>query len=155
MNVFETIKQSLDKEGVEHTLSEHEPVRTSEDAARVRGISLNTGAKSMVLKTKDGFSLFVLPADKRIDWKKARTLLGVKDVRFATEEEAETITHVKMGAVPPFGNLLELTTYFDEKLLENEFLNFNPGSTTHTVNMKSKDLVELVKPQLVSIIQND
>ncbi|MCL5429971.1 MAG: hypothetical protein M1504_00665 [Candidatus Marsarchaeota archaeon] len=146
MSVFEKIKRILDEQNIEYRLTEHEPVRTSEEAARIRGVDLRTGAKAMVLKANDNYFLFVMPGNKRIDWKKAKQLLGVKEVRFATEDEAERITGVKMGSVPPFGNVLGLITYFDRSLLDNEYINFNPGSTTHSIHMKSKDLAKLVDP---------
>ena len=104
----------------------------------------------MIVCNKDDYYLLVLPADKHIDWKRIRTILHISNLRFATEEEAENVAHVKMGSVPPFGNLLGLSTYFDEGLLENEEVNFNPGSTTHSIAMKSADLGTLVSPIVAS-----
>jgi prolyl-tRNA editing enzyme YbaK/EbsC (Cys-tRNA(Pro) deacylase) len=48
--------------------------------------------------------------------------------------------------VPPFGNVLGLPTYFDQGLFENEVVNFNPGSITHSIAMQSADLRALVTP---------
>ncbi len=151
MTIFAQIIKLLDESGLEFSLSEHEAVRTSQEAARVRGAEMRTGAKSMVLKANRQYYLFVLPADKRINWKLVKEILKVKEIRFATEEEAEEVTKVKMGSVPPFGNVLNLPTYFDISLLENEFLNFNPGSRIHSIQMKSEDLVSIVKPEMVKV----
>jgi prolyl-tRNA editing enzyme YbaK/EbsC (Cys-tRNA(Pro) deacylase) len=150
MTVFDKILLQLRENNIEFKLSEHEAVRTSEEAAKVRGVDIKTGAKAMVIKAKDKYALFVLPADQKINWRKVEKILSVKHLRFATEEEAEELTTVQMGAVPPFGNILNLLTYFDEGLLQNEVVNFNPGSKTHSISMKAKDLVELVKPTIVS-----
>jgi Ala-tRNA(Pro) deacylase len=150
MKVFEQILALLEQHCIPYKLTEHQPVRTSEEAARVRGVALKTGAKAMILRGKDDYYLFVLPADKRIDWKRARALLHLNSLRFATEEEAEQVAHVKMGSVPPFGNILGLPTYFDEGLFENEVVNFNPGSTTHSIAMSSADLRALVSPIVAS-----
>ena len=98
----------------------------------------------MIVRDKEDYYLLVLPADKHIDWKHIRAILHVSNLRFATEEEAENVAHVKMGSVPPFGNILGLPTYFDEGLFENEEVIFNPGSTTHSIAMKSTDLRALV-----------
>ena len=146
MGVFEDIKKLLDDNKVEYRVDEHEPVRTSEQAARIRGVELKTGAKAMVIKADGKYCLFVMPADKKVDWKKARTLLKAKEIRFATEEEAEKVTHVKMGSVPPFGNVMGLPTYYDRDLMTNELINFNPGSVTHSIYMRSTDLARLVNP---------
>lgn len=146
MQVFEKIKQLLDENGISYDVWEHEPVRTSADAARIRGAELKTGAKSMIVKTKDQYYLLVLPADKRIDWKKVKEMLHVKEVRFATEEEAELKTGVEMGSVPPLGNVIGLETFYDRLVLQIEKVNFNPGSRTHTIKMQTKDLVAVANP---------
>lgn len=150
MSVFEKILALLEEHNVPYKLTQHESVRTSEEAARIRGVALKTGAKAMIIRGKDDYYLFVLPADKRIDWKRVRALLHLSNLRFATEEEAENVAHVKMGSVPPFGNILGLPTYFDEGLFESEVVNFNPGSTTHSIAMKSADLRALVSPVVAS-----
>ncbi|MEO6508342.1 MAG: YbaK/EbsC family protein [Patescibacteria group bacterium] len=153
MTVQEKIIKQLDENGIEYKLTEHEPVRTSEDAARVRGVDINTGAKAMVVKSKDTFYLLVLPAGQRINWRNVKTALGVKEVRFATEEEAEQVTGVKMGSVPPFGNIVGLPTYFDTSMHSIEEVNFNPGSRTHSIAMKTKDLIKLVQPSTVLLCE--
>lgn len=150
MSVFEQILTLLEKNNIPYKLTEHVPVRTSEEAARIRGAALKTGAKAMIIRGKDSYYLLVLPADKQIDWKHMRAILHVSNLRLATEEEAESVAHVKMGSVPPFGNILGLPTYFDEGLFENDVVNFNPGSTTHSIAMKSADLQTLVSPIVVS-----
>ena len=150
MSIFEQILALLEKHNIPYRLTEHEPVRTSEEAARIRGVALKTGAKAMIVRGKGDYYLLVLPADKQIDWKRVRALLHMSNLRFSTEEEAENVAHVKMGSVPPFGNILGLPTYFDEGLFENDELNFNPGSTTHSIAMKSADLRTLISPIVAS-----
>lgn len=153
--VFEKIKNLLDKEQIEYRLTEHKPVRTSEAAAAVRGVDIKTGAKAMVVKANKEYFLFVLSAADQLDWKYIKSILKAKEVRFATIEEAEELTNVKMGSVPPFGNVLELKTFFDKKLLENEYVNFNPGSLTHSIQMKADDLVKLVQPEITDFRKGD
>lgn len=103
MSVLEKILALLEEHNIPYKLTEHEPVRTSEEAAKIRGVALKTGAKAMIVRDKDDYYLLVLPADNRIDWKRMRAILHVGNLRLATEEEAENIAHVKMGSVPPFG----------------------------------------------------
>ena len=146
MTVFEKIINLLESKHVAYKLTEHAPVRTSEEAARIRGAPLKTGAKAMIARCKDDYYLLVLPADKQIDWKRLRSILQVRDIRLATAEEAEQVANVQMGSVPPFGNVLGLPTYFDQGLFENEVVNFNPGSITHSIAMQSADLRALVTP---------
>ncbi|MBI4028770.1 MAG: YbaK/EbsC family protein [Candidatus Blackburnbacteria bacterium] len=94
-----------------------------------------------------------MPADRLLDWKRIKNLLNVRDVRFATEQEAENLTGVGMGSVPPFGSLLGLETFFDESIKTNEYVNFNPGSKTHTIRLKTVDLINLETPKLAGFVK--
>lgn len=60
MNPYEDIVGMLRANSVVYTETGHEPVYTSEQAAKVRGLSLESGAKSLLLKANSGFVLIVL-----------------------------------------------------------------------------------------------
>ena len=139
---------------------EHEPVRTSEEAAKVRtGYSLHQGVKAMIVKvylagSKEKFVMLVFPADLRFDSKKVKQILGAKNLLFATEEEVAELTGgVQIGGVPPFGNLFGLEVLVDPKLFENEKIIFNAGDRRFSVAMKSADYQKTVSPKVVSIAQ--
>ena len=112
-SVFERLEEHLRQAGVVFTILRHEPVFTSEQAAAVRGTPLASGAKALVLKAGDRFVLLVLPADRKLDSRKARAALGVKALRFATKEEVLELTGLQPGAIPPFGSLFNLPTHCD------------------------------------------
>lgn len=137
---------------------EHEPVRTSEEAAALRdGYTLQQGAKAIIIRAKipnEGkkFVMLVMPADQQFDSAKVKLLLHSKDIRFATEEEVQEITNgVKPGGVPPFGNLFDLEVISDISLYQNEKIVFNAGRTTST-GMKSADYKRLVHPRVEKIV---
>ncbi len=44
----EKLIKKLTDAGIEFTVTEHEPVKTSEEAAEIRGVSLDSGAKAML-----------------------------------------------------------------------------------------------------------
>lgn len=137
---------------------EHEPVRTSEEAAKIRtGYSLHQGAKAMIVRVKitntnKKFVMLVVPGDLRFDNDKVKGIFKAKDIRFATEEEVATITDgVQPGGVPPFGNLFGIEVLVDPLLLGNEKIVFNAGDRRFSVGMKSADYRSLVNPQVISI----
>lgn len=137
---------------------EHEPVRTSEEAAALReGYTLQQGAKAIIIRAKipnEGkkFVMLVMPADQKFDSTKVKQLLHSKDIRFATEEEVEEITEgVKPGGVPPFGNLFGLEIISDSSLYANEKIVFNAGRTT-SIGIKSADYKRLVQPRVEKIV---
>lgn len=132
---------------------EHESVRTSEEAAKIRpGYNLKQGAKALILKIKryrHSYLMVVLPGDLKFDSKKLKALTGISESTFASESEVGTITNgVLVGGVPPFGNLFGLDVYADLKLFDNEKIAFNAGDRCFSVGMKSADYRSLVKPQV-------
>jgi Ala-tRNA(Pro) deacylase len=149
--VFDRLETWLRQQGVAFTILRHEPVFTSEQAAAVRGTSLASGAKALVLKAGDGFFLAVLPADRKLDSKKARDALGVKGLRFASKEEVERLTKLQPGSIPPFGSLFSLKTYCDPALSENASINFNAGDHAISVQMTYADFVRIEAPTLTAL----
>lgn len=148
MPTLEAIKTTLEAAGVPFKLSHHEPTPTSAEAARVRGTSLESGGKALVLKVGDWFGVFVLSAARRLDSKKIQEHFGVKKIRFATREELLEQTGLQPGAVPPFGEpILPLPLYVDTSITQNEHINFNAGSLTDSVDMLVADYLTVSKPQ--------
>lgn len=135
-------------EGVEYKLYEHEPVYTSEQASKVRGVELKTGVKAMVLKSIDRFLLADIAADRRLDFRKLEKLLQVKKLEFATKAEVLTRTGCEAGSVHPMGILFNLDTYLDESVLDNEYVNFNIGLLTKSVRIRKDDFARILRPRL-------
>src|SRR4051794_35050416 len=94
----------------------HAPGDTHEGAAPGRGTPPARGAKALVVKAGESFRLLVVPADRKLDSRKARAALGVRSLRFATREEVEQLTGLRPGSIPPFGSLFGLTTSCDPAL---------------------------------------
>ena len=144
---FKLVRELLDRNGICYEVSEHAPVYTSEEAARVRGVELKTGVKALVLRTEGGnFVVGLVAADRKIDLKKLARVLGVKRLQLASSDEVLRLTGCEVGSVHPFGNLFGLSTYLDRSVLENDMVNFNAGLHTVSVQMKAKDLVKVIKP---------
>jgi len=144
----EKILSIFKENNVTYQLYEHEPVYTSQEAAKIRGVELKTGCKSMVLRTKDGkFVLANVAADRKIDLKKLERMLDRK-LSFASKEEVLQTTNCESGSVPPFGKLFGLPTFLDESVLENDFVNFNIGMLTRSVKISKQDLLKLMDPTI-------
>lgn len=133
------------REGVEYHLYEHEPVYTSEQASRVRGVELRTGVKALVLKTREEkFLLVDVPADTKVDFQKLQDIAGTRKIKFASRDEVVSVTGCEPGSVHPFGSLFGIPTYLDTSVLLNEFVNFNIGMLTRSVRIRSADLARLL-----------
>jgi Ala-tRNA(Pro) deacylase len=146
--IFSRLEQRLADAGITFDVLRHEAVFTSEEAARVRGTTLASGAKALVCKADERFVMFVLPADRRLDSKLARRQLGLKSLRFATREEVLNLTGLAPGSIPPFGSLFELTTWCDELLAEQPRINFNAGDHSISISMSFADYRAAEQPTL-------
>lgn len=128
----------------------HEPTPTSEDSARVRGTTLEAGVKALILKgkkTKKNYQ-FNLPSHLKLDMKRVAEIVQER-CEFEAPEVIKERFGLEIGGVPPFGNLLNLDTYFDEKIADSSQIAFNCGLTTESIVMESKDLVALIEPKMV------
>ena len=159
MIVFNEIIALLDKHNLEYEHIHHEATPTSEDSARVRGDSLSSGAKAIVYKVQDAYSLFVFAADRRMDPKLIKAHfkekgLRVKKTRFAKPEELLSLTGLVPGSVPPFGRpIMALDLYLDPSLQENEYISFNAGSLTDSIRMKYSDYQKVAEPFVFNFTQ--
>jgi Ala-tRNA(Pro) deacylase len=149
--VFERLERWLQEQGAAFQVLRHEQVFTSEQAAAVRGTSLASGAKALVLKAGDRFVLAVLPADRKLDNKKARDGLAAKGLRFASKEEVEQLTGLQPGSIPPFGSLFGLPTYCDPALADNATINFYAGEHSISVQMPYGEYLRAEQPTLLPI----
>ena len=161
MTIGEQIHHCLTEQGVRFKALHHEPTRTSEDSARVRGESLSIGAKAIVMKVEKEFRLFVLSAASKIDPKSIRVYfkaqgIRAKKIRFATTDELMDLTGLVPGSVPPFGRpILDLPLYVDPALLDNDRVAFNAGSLTDSIIMQAEDYARIAQPVVFPFVQSD
>lgn len=144
--VFDRLSEFLKTRQVDFEVLQHEAVYTSEEAARVRGTSLSSGAKALICKVDQQFAMFVLPADRRLANKAVRWILKSRSLRFASREEVDELTGLKPGSIPPFGSLFGLTTYCDERLADEAVINFNAGDHSQSIRMRYSEYQRTERP---------
>lgn len=147
------IKELLNTNNCWYQYFTHNEVKTSQEASKIRpGYTLNQGAKALILKYKINgtynFVMFVLQGSDKLNSKVAKKLLNTSNLTFATEQEVFNLTDgVKIGGVPPFGNLFNIPVYTDSKLLtKNKKIIFNAGDRCVSIAMLSSDYIKLVNP---------
>lgn len=144
--VYQAIKKLLTDNQIEFKEFEHPPVRTSEDAAKIRGTDISHGAKALIFEADKKPILIVVPGDRKVDTKKFKELYHVKDLRMLTPEEILERFGLEVGSIPPFGNVLGIPTYFDQALSLNVAVDFNAGFLTKSMEAKTADLMKIVNP---------
>jgi Ala-tRNA(Pro) deacylase len=152
------IEALLTEKGITYKKFEHEPVRTSEEAAALRpDYTISQGAKALIIRVKKNgeksFTMIVVPGDKKFDSAKVKAFLGASDIRFATPEEVGEITGgVQLGGVPPFGTLWNLPVIADESLFQNQEIIFNAGDRSVSIAIPSSAYRDIVTPRVAAII---
>jgi Ala-tRNA(Pro) deacylase len=111
VSVTEKIKSLLNENHIKFELLEHEAVFTSEQASQIRGTDISMGAKALVFYADRVPVLIVVPGDKKADLKKFKKTFGVKDLMIVSPDEVFNLTRLKVGSIPPFGNVMGLHTY--------------------------------------------
>jgi nondiscriminating aspartyl-tRNA synthetase len=152
--VRNAILNLLKARAVKFEHAEHEETPTSEDAARVRGISLEEGVKALILVGKSTGNNFMvaIPGDKKANIKAVEEVVGER-LEMEKPDKINEKFGLQIGGVPPFGNLLHIPVYMDKGVLDHKQVSFNAGLRTESVTMPSKDLAEVVEAEIGDFAQ--
>ncbi len=132
----------LEQKGIAFETIEHEHAFTPVEEARAVGIPTHLVIKTLVLDTKWGRVLAVVPGDRRLDMRLVREAVGDHGARLATEEEIRTaFPDVELGCIPPLGMLLGLPVYVDGHVMRHEEVLFAAGSS-QAVRARTIDLFD-------------
>jgi prolyl-tRNA editing enzyme YbaK/EbsC (Cys-tRNA(Pro) deacylase) len=100
---FFKLKKVLDDSQIEYKLIEvgdhklisnfqHAPAKTSEESAKIRNTTIESGAKALILKADKSFVLLVLSAVLKFNSKLTKKILNTKSLRFAELNEVKSLT---------------------------------------------------------------
>src|SRR3989344_4441093 len=148
LSEMQKVKSEFERLGLHPTYLEHEPVITSEDAAKTRGFALKQGIKALLFTDNKGNWVVVnVPADKRANDKKVAEQMGwsKNGIRRQTAEQVLEITGCEIGSVPPFGHKTNLSILVDEGVFENTESAFNIGLRTNSVKILTSEMRTLFK----------
>ena len=96
----------------------------------------------------------VVPANKLVDFQELRPVLGLAQVRLATENElARTFPDCELGAMPPFGGLYGIQVYLDASLTGEPAIAFNAGTHREVIHMTMTEFRRLAQPVIVSLVK--
>lgn len=114
-------------------------------------MAAHTMMKTIVYSGDNGYGMLLLPADCTADFDEVRRLLGLAEIRLATEAElAALFPECELGAMPPFGNLFNMPVLLDEGLATPEFIGFTAGTHRDVLHISAADFHALVNPLVTS-----
>lgn len=148
-NNVKAYSEQLKKLGIEHTILEHPHLEKSEEVQNFFGETIKTAIPSLFIKADDGYIVLLKKGNDKVDLKKLKKLLNVKDLRFATKEEFEKATKLPFGAARVY--IEGFPTYIDEGIFGKEYLNGGTGSFTYTFKYKTADIKKIPQAQIVSV----
>ena len=96
--------------------------RTALEAASSLGCEVGAIVKSLLFKTDNKFTLFLVAGDKKASLRKIKKNIKFDDVSMATAEDVKNITGYTIGAVSPVGHLENVDIYIDNSLNRFDFL---------------------------------
>lgn len=139
------ITEYLKSHGIMFVPYEHTAVFTCEEAEKCREYQKIRGvhSKNLFLKDRKGkrFYLVILPVDKKLELSEIERISGGK-IKFANEEELQSILGLTRGAVSPFGLINDaehkVTVYIDKIVWEAEYVSFHPNVNTKTLELEGK-----------------
>jgi len=139
--VFDRLDAFLRSRGLGFHVLVHAEAKTSQEAARIRGLPIAMGAKALALKLgREDKGLFVFPANLRLRSTLIRKALGIQRLRFLTSEELKEHAGLVPGEVPPFGEpILALRLYVHPSLLEQEYMVFTAGRHDRSILLRCED----------------
>ena len=90
--------------------------RTAIEAASSLGCEVGAIVKSLLFKTDNTYSLFLVAGDKKVSLSKIKKTLNLKNMCMASAEEVKNVTGYTIGGVSPVGHLNKIDTFVDISL---------------------------------------
>src|SRR5262249_18207847 len=133
----------------------HRPAYTAQRVAEMLHVPGKDVAKTVLLRTDQGYVLIVLPASLKVDLERVRQCLGDDSAELASEPEMDQLfPDCERGAMPPFGSLYHLPTLVDESLAEDERIVFEAQNHEQAIRMTYHDYEAVEHPRKACFAQS-
>ncbi|MDO8529070.1 MAG: YbaK/EbsC family protein [bacterium] len=149
----------LDKNKYKYEIIQHRITYTAWDTAQTEKVRPQEVAKTLVLRTDNNWIAAVLSSNRNLDKKallkiinserKKNSEKALKKLDFASEDWMNKNMKIgKLGAIPPFKDLLNEDVYFDKLLLKNKKLYVSSGEYDASIRVPIAQYVKIEKPIL-------
>ena len=147
------LRKFLDSHHVKYLVISHSLAYTAQGVAALAHVSGKELAKTVIVKIDGILAMAVVPASFHVDLGRLKTLTGAQTVELATEREfKDAFPDCETGAMPPFGNLYDMSVYADLNLAANEEITFTAGTHRELVRMDWDDMLRLVNPTIAELV---
>jgi len=154
----EDLTRALDEAGASYELLPHGHTESALAEAEALGLEPEEVAKTLIVKTAEGYLRAVVPASRRLDGRKVRDVAGgsKKDVHLATEDDLRRdYPDFELGAVPPVGGTRHDEVIVDSRVVARETVVLEAGSHEQSVQLTAADLVRAADAKVADICKED
>jgi len=128
---------------------EHRIVYTAFDKAKTLRVPEKIIGKTLAVKMDKNPAIVLISANRNLDFQKLKKLAKVKKVDFVSETVIKNkFKGIKVGAIPPFGNLWKLPTFIDRALTNQSKIIINGGDYKWSIKISPANFKKLI-PELV------
>ena len=154
VRLMTTLRDYLDREGIEYEILRHDRAFTGIAEAHALGIEADEVLKTVIVDTGSRHVALVLPGGERLDIALVRSVLDDPDAALADEGE---ITHdfggFELGSLPPVAALLGVETIVDPTVHDHGPVIFAAGSQTESVKVDAKPLFDAQSVRFAQIAE--
>lgn len=151
---IERAKELADEYGIDAEFIVHEQTgRTTEDAGKALGISVNDILKTLILydSRNDRYIGVIILGSDRLDFKKLARISDSRKLRFASDEQIEKLTSFAIGGIPPIGIKFCSNSYMDRNVYEKAFVIGAGGDEFCGMQFNPKQLLDKLDVELVEV----
>ena len=127
--------------------------KTAIEAASSLGCEVGAIVKSLLFKTENTFTLFLVSGDKKASLNKIKKPLNIKDASMASPDDVKNITGYTIGGVSPVGHLNKIEIFIDHSLARFENLYAAAGHPNCVFKTNFDDLQKITNGFIKDITQ--
>ena len=127
--------------------------KTAIEAASSLGCEVGAIVKSLLFKTENTFTLFLVSGDKKASLNKIKKTLNIKDASMASPDDVKNITGYTIGGVSPVGHLNKIEIFIDHSLARFENLYAAAGHPNCVFKINFDDLKKITNGFIKDITQ--
>ena len=140
------VMRILDQKKIDYSYSTYDnSILNAEEVAACLGVNSGQLFKTLVTKGKSGeYFVFVVPACKELDLKKAAKAAGEKSIEMIPQKELLSLTGYIHGGCSPIGMKKQFRTFIHETAESFDKIYFSGGKIGHQVSLSLEDLQKVI-----------
>lgn len=156
MAISKKVIKCLDNNKYKYEIIEHRTTYTAWDTAQTEHVKPQEVVKTLVLKVDKNYAIAVILSNRNLDKKKLIKFINaekkknnekiIKKVEFAKEIWMKKNILGKVGATPPFSEILKINIYADKELLKSNKIYLGSGEYNASIRLGSKEYFKKENP---------